>query len=287
MVGSLSNRQRAEPVVQLDPSAEPHKAGSNTVSIITVSFNSATTIRDTIESVLSQDYPAIEYIIVDGGSEDETLKIVREYGDRIDRVISEPDRGIYDAMNKGIVAASGDLVGTLNSDDFYADTTCVRQLVSRLEDADTDCVFADLVMVDPVNTDRIVRYYDSSAFRPPRLRYGWIPAHPTFLAKRSLYNRHGGYSLDYRIAADFEMMVRLLYRAEASYVHLPTVVVKMRSGGASTRSLGARWLLNREIVRACRANGLNTSLPRVLMKVPAKLMEHVRRPNNMAATDEY
>lgn len=268
-----------------DTPGQPREAGFKTVSIVTVSFYSAATIRDTIESVLGQDYPAIEYIVVDGGSADGTVDIVREYGDRIARVISGPDRGIYDAMNKGIRAATGDLVGTLNSDDFYADPTCIRQLVTRLEEAEADCVFADLVMVDPVDTDRIVRYYDSRTFRLARLRYGWMPAHPTFVVKRTLYNRYGGYSLDYRIAADFEMMVRLLYRARASYAHLPAVVIKMRVGGVSTRGLGARWLLNREIVKACRANGLNTSLPRVLMKIPAKLMEYVRRPENMAATD--
>lgn len=270
-----------------DPPDQSRNAGSRTISIITVSLNSAATIRDTIESVLAQDYPSIEYIVVDGGSTDGTLDVVREYGDRIARVISGPDRGIYDAMNKGIRAATGDLLGTLNADDFYADATCVRRLTTRLEEADADCVFADLVMVDPVDTDRIVRYYDSRTFRPSRLRYGWMPAHPTFVARRTLYSRYGDYSLEYRIAADFEMMVRLLYRAQARYAHLPAVVVKMRTGGASTRGLSARWLLNREIVRACRTNGLDTSLPRVLLKFPAKLMEYVRRPGKMVATDGH
>ena len=248
------------------------------VSIITVCFNSATTIRDTIESVLTQNYPNIEYIIVDGASNDGTMDIVKHYQDRIDAVISEPDMGIYDAMNKGIRIATGDVVALLNSDDLYIDETSVRQLIECMEHANTDTVFADLVMVDPRDTDRIVRYYDSSTFHPGRLRYGWLPAHPTLLVKRELYMRWGGYSLEYQIASDYEMMVRLFYVANASYAYLPKVVVKMRAGGTSTGGLRNSWILNNEIVSACRANDHDTSLLRVLLKVPAKLREYFRKP---------
>lgn len=247
------------------------------VSIITVCFNSEATIRDTIDSVLGQDYPCIEYIIVDGASKDGTLGIVKGYGDKINIVISEPDKGIYDAMNKGIWAASGDVIGMLNSDDFYIDDSAVTQLINCMEGAGTDTVYADLFMVDRKNTERVLRYYDSSTFRLERLRYGWMPAHPTFIVKRELYETYGGFSLDYSIAADFEMVVRLLYVAGASYAYLPAVVIKMRVGGASTRGLKSSWVLNREIVRACRANGLKTSLPRVLLKVPAKLLGYLRK----------
>jgi len=247
------------------------------VSIVTVCFNSEKTIRDTIESVLSQDYPDIEYILVDGASRDGTMDVIREFKNRIDIIISEPDKGIYDAMNKGIRASSGDVVGLLNSDDFYVDETCVRQLIERMEAEGKDTAFADLVMVDPIDTDRVVRYYDSSTFHPARLRYGWMPAHPTFMVRRALYETYGGFSLDYRIAADFEMIARLLYTAGASYSYLPRVVVKMRAGGASTSGLISSWILNGEIVRACRANGIKTSLPRLLLKIPAKLMECFRK----------
>lgn len=247
------------------------------VSIITVCFNSEATIRDTIDSVLGQDYPCIEYIIVDGASKDGTLGIVKGYGDKINIVISEPDKGIYDAMNKGIWAASGDVIGMLNSDDFYIDDSAVTQLINCMEGAGTDTVYADLFMVDRKNTERVLRYYDSSTFHLERLRYGWMPAHPTFIVKRELYETYGGFSLDYSIAADFEMVVRLLYVAGASYAYLPAVVIKMRVGGASTRGLKSSWVLNREIVRACRANGLKTSLPRVLLKVPAKLLGYLRK----------
>jgi glycosyltransferase involved in cell wall biosynthesis len=248
------------------------------VSIITVCFNSANTIRDTIESVVAQDYGLIEYIVVDGGSRDDTLNVIGEYSKHISMVISEPDRGIYDAMNKGIQAATGDVVCTLNSDDMYARSTSIRHLIEHMKASETDSVFADLVLVNARDTDRVIRYYESGRFHPGRLRYGWMPAHPTFVAKRWLFEEWGHYSLDYRIASDFEMMVRLLHKAGISYAHLPEVVVKMRAGGVSTGGLRNSWILNNEIVRACRENGLETSLPRVLLKVPGKLMEHVRRP---------
>lgn len=257
------------------------------VSIITVSFNSAATVRNTIESVLAQDYSNIEYIFVDGGSSDGTMDIVREYEERIDTVISEPDKGIYDAMNKGIHLATGDVVGLLNSDDFYVDETCVRQLIGRMEAEGKDTVFADLVMVDSKDTNRVVRYYDSGAFHPARLRYGWMPAHPTFMVKRSLYKKCGYFSLDYRIAADFEMVARLLYAEGASYTYLPMVVIKMRAGGVSTCGLKSSWLLNNEIVRACRANGIATSLALVMLKIPAKLMEYINRPKRVDTIDRY
>lgn len=250
------------------------------VSIITVCFNSESTIRDTIESVRDQDYPDIEYIIVDGGSTDGTLDIIEEYGGIVSALISGPDHGIYDAMNKGILASKGDVVATLNSDDFYADKSSIQKLVSCMEQSGADTVFADLIIIDPRNSENIVRYYKSSHFYPEKLRYGWMPAHPTFLAKRTLFDKWGLYSLNYRIAADFEMMVRLLYKANASYAYLPEVVVKMRAGGVSTRGLRNSWILNIEIVRSCRENGLKTSLPRILMKIPAKLLEYIYRPKS-------
>jgi hypothetical protein len=166
----------------------------------------------------------------------------------------------------------------LNSDDFYADNSAVRHLIECMENAGADTVFADLVIVDASDTKRVIRYYDSSKFHPGRLRYGWMPAHPTFLVKRELYERYGGFSLDYKIAADFEIVVRLLYAAGASYAYLPLIVIKMRAGGISTSGLKSSWILNREIVQACRANGLKTSFPRLLLKTPAKLMEYIRKP---------
>lgn len=250
----------------------------NKVSIITVCFNSADTVRDTIESVLAQDYSHIEYIIVDGGSQDHTIEIIKEYKEQIATIISEPDNGIYDAMNKGINAATGDVVGILNADDLYMDNTVVRRLIDRMGAAGTDCVFADVVYVASENTDKVVRYYDSSRFYPGRLRYGWMPAHPSLMVKREFFTSHGGYELDYKIAADFEMVVRLFNVARATYAYLPKPVIKMRMGGISTNGIQARWKLNNEIVKACRANGVQTYLPLVLLKTPLKLLELIRRP---------
>jgi glycosyltransferase involved in cell wall biosynthesis len=246
------------------------------VSIVTVCFNSSRTIRETIDSVLSQNHHPVQYIIVDGGSTDGTVELVQQYKQGISHFVSEPDRGIYDAMNKGIRLATGDIIGLLNSDDTYADSHVVTDLVTAMSAANADAVFADLVYVDQSDTRRVRRYYDSSRWRPRRFRFGWMPAHPTFFIKRKFYERHGLFSLDYRIAADFEMLVRLLYRGGATYTHVARPVVKMRTGGMSTRGLRHSWLLNREIVRACRANGIWTTLPLVLMKTPAKLMETVR-----------
>lgn len=243
------------------------------VSLVTVCYNSAATIRRTIESVLSQEYPAIEYIIIDGGSTDGTVEIVRGFGNRIAIFISERDSGIYDAMNKGVALASGEVVGLLNSDDVYADAYAVRDLMAAMSQAGSDSVFADLVYVDQQEPGRVRRYYNSGNWSPSRFRFGWMPAHPTFFVRREWYERCGLFSLDYRIAADFEMLVRLLYVGKATYTHLPRAVVRMQIGGASTRGLRNSWLLNREIVKACRAHGIWTSLPLVLLKIPAKLLE--------------
>ena len=242
------------------------------VSIITVCFNSAKTIRETIESVLSQDYPDIEYIIIDGGSSDETAAIIKEYADRIAVIVSESDHGIYDAMNKGVALASGEIVGMLNSDDIYINEHAVSELMKKMQDAKADSVFADLVIVDPIDLGKVLRYYDSSYFTPNKFRFGWMPAHPTFFVKKSMYDKVGPYSLDYKISADYEMLIRLLWVHRASYAYLKKPVVRMRYGGASTANLSRNILLNKEIVQACRANGISTNLFLVLLKIPAKLL---------------
>jgi glycosyltransferase involved in cell wall biosynthesis len=244
------------------------------VSIITVCFNSVATIRDTIDSVLAQDFDDLEYLVIDGGSSDGTMDIVREYGDNIDVVVSESDHGIYDAMNKGIELATGDVVGLLNSDDIYAYDSVLSELIELMVSSGSDTVFADLAIVDADNCERVIRHYDSNKFNPGRLAFGWMPAHPTFMVKRELYVKHGGFLTEYQIAADFEMVARLLHTVAASYAYLPVVAVKMRAGGISTRGLKSSWILNREIVRACRANGIKTSLARVFLKIPYKLMEY-------------
>ena len=246
------------------------------VSIITVAFNSAKTIRDTIESVLSQDYPEIEYIVIDGGSTDSTVDIVQEYSDQIAYFKSESDRGIYDAMNKGIRVATGDVIGFLNSDDVYINPSAVTELISAIKSQNSESVFADLIYVSPEDTNRILRYYSSRKFKPDLFQYGWMPAHPTFFAKKSLYEKVGPFSLNYKIAADFEMLLRMLKVHNASYTYLPKPLVKMRAGGVSTSGLKQSLLLNREIVKACQDHGVSTHLAKVLLKFPMKMLELIK-----------
>lgn len=247
-----------------------------TISIITVSFNSAATIRDTIESVLSQDYPHVEYIVVDGASTDGTVELVQAYRSSLAAFVSERDRGMYDAMNKAIAMATGDIVGILNSDDVYADRHVLTDLIRVMRESNADSAFADLVYVDRENLSRVRRYYDSGGWNPQRFRFGWMPAHPTFIMKRSCYQLHGLFSLDFSTAADYELLVRMLYRARTSYAYLARPAIRMRVGGASTHSLWQVWRHNLQVVRACKANGMWTTLPLVLLKTPAKLLGVLR-----------
>lgn len=241
------------------------------VSIITVSFNSAKTIKDTIESVLNQDFPEIEYIIVDGNSSDDTVKIIRKYENRISKWVSETDQGMYDAMNKGIAMATGDVIGMLNSDDVYLNNHVITDLMDLLVRKKAAVVFADLILVDQHYENKVLRYYDSSHFHPDKFRYGWMPAHPTVFVRRQLYQAVGPFSTTYQIAADYEMLIRILAIQKASYAYLPQPVVRMRSGGLSTSGISRNWILNKEIVRACRENGIYSNMAMLLFKIPAKL----------------
>lgn len=251
------------------------------VSIITVCYNSEKTIRDTIRSVLSQDHDDIEYVIVDGASRDGTMAIVSEYKDSLAVVISERDQGIYDAMNKGIAAASGEIVGILNSDDFYEGNHVISDMVAAFKrDPQLDVVFGDVVFVQPDQLSQIRRHYRAGHFKAWKLRFGWMPPHPGTFIKRAAYARVGDYSLQYKIAADYEMFVRLLHVNKCRYHWINRVIVRMRLGGVSTAGIKSSILLNQEIVRACRANGLYTNLSLVLSKIPFKLMELVRRPSS-------
>ena len=252
------------------------------VSIITVSFNSAKTIADTIESVLSQDFPEIEYIIVDGNSSDDTVQIIRQYENRISKWITEKDQGMYDAMNKGIAMATGDVIGILNSDDVYMNNHVISDLMALLEKQKAQVVFADLILVDQNNDNKVLRYYDSSHFHPDKFRWGWMPAHPTVFVRRELYQAVGTFSTTYQIAADYEMLIRILAIQKAPYAYFPKPVVRMRSGGASTADISRNWILNKEIVRACKENGIYSNIAMLLLKLPYKLWGKVvgKRWNN-------
>jgi glycosyltransferase involved in cell wall biosynthesis len=249
---------------------------SLSLSIITATFNSAATIADCLESVNSQTAP-VEHIIIDGASSDTTLEIVNEISPCA-RALSEPDNGIYDAMNKGIRLASGDIIGILNSDDFYAGPRVLEKVLNLFRESGADALFADLVFMRPDNLDRVVRYYSGANFTPDKLAWGWMPPHPTFFVRRELYERYGLFRTDYRIAADYELVTRLLARHRVRYVYLPEVIVKMRTGGVSTRNLRSNMILNREIVRACSENGVSTNYVKVYSKYFRKVAQLFKRP---------
>lgn len=248
------------------------------VSIITAVLNGEAHLSDAIQSIRNQTYPHIEHIIVDGGSKDGTVSIIQAHADGISRWISEPDQGIYDAMNKGIRMATGTIVGTLNADDFYPRSDVILDVVQTFAQTRADAVFADLLVVGRNDPRKVVRFYDSSDFHPGRFCQGWMPPHPTFFTLREHYIRLGFYRTDYHIAADYELLTRFLARHSLAYAHIPKVLVHMRHGGVSSRNVKSNWMLNREIVRACKENNIRTSMPRLLCKYPRKLLEYVRRP---------
>jgi len=242
------------------------------ISIITVVWNNVMTIKDAIDSVLSQTYENIEYIVIDGASTDGTTDVVKSYGDKITTFISEPDKGLYDAMNKGIGLATGDIVGILNSDDFYIDENVIQNVVQVFNEKKVDSMFADLLFVKPDNLEKTIRYYDSSKFSLAKFAYGWMPAHPTFFVKKEIYDTYGLYKTDYKIASDYELLIRFLSHYKVSYYYLQLPIIKMRIGGVSTSGIKSNYILNKEIIRACRENGIYTNWIKVLSKYPSKIM---------------
>lgn len=243
------------------------------ISLLTVSYNSASTIADSIKSVRSQDHKDIEYIIVDGNSKDGTQEIIKASENAIDKWISEPDKGIYDAMNKALKMATGDVVGILNSDDYYSDSTIISQVAAAFSDPSIDAVFGDLVFVDPNNLSKVVRTYSSSHWNPKKFAWGFMPAHPTFFVRRKYYEQFGLFKTDYKIAADYELLIRFLFVHRLKYRYLPLKMVIMRKGGVSSRNLMSNVVLNNEIMRGCRENGIYTNAFMVYSKYFRKLFE--------------
>lgn len=246
------------------------------ISIITASYNASSTIADCLRSVNLQTFPA-EHIIVDGASTDNTLQIVRRVSP-LAHIISEPDKGIYDAMNKGLKLAKGDVIGILNADDFYVNEEVLQKIIDAFTKSGADAVFADLVYVKPENLQKIVRYYRGYGFKIENFVYGCMPPHPTFFVKRKIYEKYGLFKTDYKIAADFELLVRFMAKHRISCQYYPDVIVKMRTGGLSTRSLKSNWILNKEIVRACAENEIKTNLFKVYTKYLTKVYQLVSKP---------
>ena len=247
------------------------------ISVITVTFNSESTLKDTIKSVLKQKYYNYEYIIIDGCSNDNSVNIIKEYepkfGGRM-KWISEKDKGMYDGINKGIRMATGDVVGIINSDDFYHRTD-VFDIINKAfeEDKDVRAIYGDVRFVKPDNLEKTVRYYSSKHWKPWRFRFGFMPAHPTFFTYKENFEKYGYYQYDYHIAADYELLIRHLYTNKVPAKYVPVDFMKMRTGGRSTNGWKANVLLNKEIVRACKENGIWTCLPLLFMKYFIKVFE--------------
>ena len=246
------------------------------ISIIIATWNSAGTIRDTLESLYSQRWKDVEVVVIDGQSTDNTLDIVKEYEARFDgrlKWISEPDRGLYDAMNKGLAMATGDVVGILNSDDFYTSDYVLERVAREIEGV--DAVYGDIHFVSPDDLSKCVRYYSSRSFRPRQMRFGFMPAHPSFYCRRHVYQALGAFDLQFKVAADFEQLLRLIYTHRISTKYIPMDFVTMRTGGASTSGLQSHKSILRDHLRAYRKNGVRANIATESLRYAYRILQAV------------
>jgi len=246
------------------------------ISIITSVYNNQKTIKDAIESVLEQTYENVEYIIVDGGSSDDTISIVKSYGDKISKFVSEKDKGIYDGLNKGVKHATGDVVAFLHSDDIYATPTILENVVKAFQsDQNFDGIYGDLVYTPKDDTIKVLRYWKSRDFDETLLAKGWMPAHPTLFLKREVYEKYGGFDLSFKIAGDYDFMLRVL-SAGIKVKYIPEVLYKMRVGGESNKSLKNIILKSKEDIRALRKNGVG-GYGSLMIKNFSKIGQFIRK----------
>jgi glycosyltransferase len=250
------------------------------VSIITVTYNSEKTIRDTLASVAAQDYSTIEHIIVDGLSTDKTISIVKEYP-HVAKIISEKDEGIYDAMNKGIKASTGDVIGCLNSDDFYVSSSIIRNVMDTLSAEKTDSLYGDLVYVHPIQTQKILRSWRAGKYYPRKFLFGWMPPHPTFFVRRDVYDTLGLFNTTLKSAADYELMLRFLFKSRITVSYLAKTLVKMRAGGMSNASMKNRINANREDRESWRVNNIHPYFYTLWLKPVRKIVQFVFKPNSI------
>ncbi|RJQ17504.1 MAG: glycosyltransferase [Nitrospiraceae bacterium] len=247
------------------------------VSIITAAFNNCDTVEDSIRSVINQKYENIEYIVVDGGSSDGTVEIVKEYQGKIAKWISESDKGIYHALNKGLKMSTGDIIGFLHADDLYANDMVIDWVVSRIVNCDTEGCYGDLLYVNKKNTDKIVRYWKSRPYSEGLFQNGWMPPHPTFFVRKEVYERHGFFNTDFKIASDYELMLRFIEKNKISTHYIPEVLVKMRAGGTSNGSLKNLFIKSSEDYKAWKVNNLDGGLYTILLKNLSKLPQFFKR----------
>ena len=260
------------------------------ISIVTAVYNNITTIANSINSTLSQTYDNIELVVIDGGSTDGTLDLLKSYGNRIHKLISEPDKGIYDALNKGIQNATGDIVGFMHSDDLFNDSDSLKRVAAAFRNKSVDSIYGDLLYVDKDDIGQVVRYWKSGEYCKKKLARGWMPPHPTFYMKRSCYEKLGGFTLDYKIAADYDSMLRYLGRHNITTYYIPEVLVRMRVGGASNRSLKNIILKSKEDYRALKVNEVG-GVPALFMKnfskIPQFLFKNKVRHHGLAGARHH
>ena len=243
------------------------------ISIITVCFNSEKTIEDTIKSVELQTYPNIEYIIIDGNSKDCTNEIVAKYKDVVTVHVSESDNGLYDAMNKGIHLATGDILGILNSDDVLANSNTIKNIVDSL--GENDGVYGDVGFYAEDSFSAKKRHYSSKGFTKEKFSRGMMPAHPSFYVKKDCYEKAGSYRTDFKIASDFDMVLRIFSLPNTSFTYFEDEIVKMRLGGVSTSGFMSNYILNKEILESCKSNGIKANWLSILSKYPSKIMGYI------------
>lgn len=241
------------------------------ISIITVAFKAQNTIERCISSVLEQKFNNIEYIIIDGASTDNTVQIINKYRDKIDFFVSEPDKGIYDAMNKGIALATGDIIGMLNADDYFADENILADVANAFLTQKINILYGDLDFVDM--NGKVVRKWRSGKYRSGHFNWGWMPPHPTFYCKKDLFEKLGNYSLSYGTAADYELMLRFIHANKASVFYLHKVMIKMVIGGVSNKNLSNRVKALRFDLKAMRSNGIFSPFMTVILKPLRKIMQ--------------
>lgn len=242
------------------------------ISIITPTLNSESTLADTLRSVAAQQFQAFEHLIIDGGSTDATLQIAAGFP-HVARIVSEPNLGLYDAVNKGICLATGCVIGILNSDDFYTHDRVLLHVAERMCATGAEALYADLEYIHPNCPEKVVRYWKSGCCNSEKFRLGWMPPHPTFFVRKSVYEQFGAYNPDLRISADYELMLRFLFREKISVCYLPEVIARMRTGGLSNARWRNRWRANQEDRRAWRLNGLEPPFYTLFLKPLLKIRQ--------------
>lgn len=251
----------------------PDSIAPTKVSVITVCYNSESTLARSLTSVSDQDWPEIEHIVIDGNSTDNTLGIINEFRAGLTHVISEQDNGIYEAMNKGLARSSGDIVCFLNSDDWYVSNSVITRVIAKMKANNLDALLGDAGFFISSQPERLIRRYRSDRFITFGLSMGWMPAHPGLFLTKTVVDRVGRFKTDYKIAGDFEYMIRVFHNQDLAYQHFPEILVGMQLGGASTGGWRSKVELNKEVLRACRENGVKTNLFKVLSKYPIKLLD--------------